>query len=60
MHQRERHTHYMGSFVAFWVCISEFAGDVKFIFICFALLTHVVLLICFHHFAVQLDLLGGC
>ena len=50
----------MGSFVDFWVGIREFAGDMKLIFTCFALLTHVVLLLCFCYSLVQFDLLGGC
>ena len=50
----------MGSFVDFWVGIPEFAGDKKWIFICFALLTHVVWLLCFCYSSVQFDLLGGC
>ena len=33
----------MESFVDFWVGIPDFAGDMKLIFICFALLTNVVL-----------------
>ena len=37
----------MGLFVDFWVGIPQFAGNMKLIFICFALLTHVVLLLCF-------------
>ena len=51
--------HYMGSLEDFWVGIPEFAGDMKLIFLCFALLTHVVLLLCFCHFWVQFDLPGG-
>ena len=43
----------------FWVVIPEFEGDMKLIFLCFALLTNVVLLLGFHHFRVQIDLLGG-
>ena len=50
----------MGSFVDFLVAIPEFAGDMKLIFICFSLLTHVVSLLCFRHFRVQFDLFGGC
>ena len=50
----------MGSFVDFWVGIPEFPGDRKLIFLCFALLTHVVLLLGFRPFRVQFDLMGGC
>ena len=50
----------MGSFVDFWVGITEFAGNMKLIFICFALVTHVVLFLCFCYSLVQFDLLGGC
>ena len=50
----------MGSFVDLWVGVPEFAGNMKLIFICFALLTHVVLLLCFCCSLVQFDLLGGC
>ena len=60
MHRRERRPRYMGSFVDFWVGIPEFAGHMKLIFNCFALLTHVVLLLCFCYSLVQFDLLGGC
>ena len=49
----------MASLVDFWVGIPEFAGDMKWIFCCFALLTHVVFLLCFCYCLVQLDLLGG-
>ena len=44
----------------FWVGIPEFARDMKLIFICFVLLTQVVLLLCFCYSLVQFDLLGGC
>ena len=50
----------MGSFVDFWFGIPQFAGDMKLIFICFALLTQVVLLLCFCYSLVQFDILGGC
>ena len=50
----------MVSFVDLWVGIPKFAGDMKWIFICLALLTNVVLSLCFRHFLVQCDLLGGC
>ena len=50
----------MGWFAHFWVRFPEFAGDMKLIFLCFALLTLVVLLLCFRLFRVQFDLLGGC
>ena len=50
MHRRERHPRYMGSFLDFWVGIPEVAGDMKLIFICFALLTHLALLLCFRFF----------
>ena len=40
----------MGSFVHFWVGIPEVAGDMKLIFICFDLLTHFALLLCFRYF----------
>ena len=50
----------MGSFVDFLVGIPEFAGDMKLIFICFAILTHIVLLLYFCYSLVQFDLLGGC
>ena len=56
MHRRERHPCYMGSFVYIWVGIPEFVGDMKLIFICFALLTHAVLSLCCRHFWVQFDL----
>ena len=46
----------MGSFVDFWVGILESTGDVKLICICFALLIHVVLLLCFPNHLEQLDL----
>ena len=46
----------MGWFVDFWVRIPEFAGDMKWIFICFPLLTHVVLLLCFCYSLVQLNI----
>ena len=59
MHRREQHPRYMGSFVDFWVGIPEFAADTKLIFIYFALLTHIVLLLGFRQFRVQFDLLGG-
>ena len=54
MHGQERHPRYMGAFLDFWVGIPEFAGDVKLIFICFALFTHVVLLLCFCHVWINL------
>ena len=60
VHRREPHPCYMGSFLDLWVGIPEFAGDMKLIFICFGLLTHVVLLLCSRHFWVHFDLLGGC
>ena len=60
MHRRERHPRYMGSFVDFWVGIPEVAGDMKLIFICFALLTHLALLLCFRYFLEQWHLFGGC
>ena len=50
----------MGSSVDLLVGISEFAGDMKLIFFSFALLTHVVLLLCFCYSLVQFDLLEGC
>ena len=40
----------MRSFVDFWVRIQEFAGNMKFIFVCFTLLVGVVLLPCFVNF----------
>ena len=46
----------MGSFVGFEVGISQSVGDMKLIFVCFALFTHVVLLLCFPHPLEQLDL----
>ena len=60
MHRREGHPWCMGWFVDFSVGIREFAGDMKFILICFALLTHVVLLLCFCYSLVPFYLLGGC
>ena len=56
MHRREQHPRYMGSFVDFEVEIPESAGDTKLIFPCFALLGHVVLLLCFPHPLEQLHL----
>ena len=58
--KKNRHSESEGSFVDFWVEIPVFAGDMKLIFLCFALLTHVVLLLGFRHFRVQFDLLGEC
>ena len=60
MHQWEQHPRYMGSFTDFYVGIRGFVGDMKLILMCFALLTHVALLLCFRHVLVQFDLLGGC
>ena len=58
MHRRQRYPRYMGPFVDFWVGFPEFAGDMKLMFICFALLTNVVLLLCFCYSLVQFDLFG--
>ena len=40
----------MGSFVDFPVGIPEVAGDMKVIFVCFALLTHLALLLYFRFY----------
>ena len=50
----------MGSFVDFEVEIPESAGDMNLIFLRFALLTHIVLLLCFPRHLEQLGLFGGC
>ena len=44
----------------FFVGIAEFAGDMKLRYICFALLTHLVLLLCFCHSLERSNLFGGC
>ena len=60
MHRREGHPRYMGSFVDFQVGIPESTGDMKWIFICFDLLTHLALLLCIRFFLEQGHLFGGC
>ena len=60
MHQRERHPRYIRFFADFLVGIPEFAENMRLICICFALLTHIVLFLCFCHFLVQFHLFEGC
>ena len=60
MHPRERHPRYMGSFADSRVGIPEVAGDMKLIFIGFAFLTHLALLLCFRIFLERWHLFGGC
>ena len=51
---------YTGSFVDFKVGIPESTGDMKLIFFCFDLLTHLALLLCFRYFLERWHLFGGC
>ena len=60
MHRQERHPCYMGSLVDFWVGIPGSTGDMKLMFICFDLLTHFALLLCFRYFFQRLHPFGGC
>ena len=55
---RERHPSYMGSLVDFRVSIPEPADDIKLLFICFTLLTHVILLLCVPQSLELMDLSG--
>ena len=59
MHRREQNPDYTGSGMDFWVGIPQLVGDVNLIFICLALLHHVVMLPCFRHVLVQFDLLAA-
>ena len=49
----------MGSLVEFYIGIPKSAGDMKLMFICFAVLTHILLLVCFLYHLEHSDLIGG-